>query len=436
MRKNILYENVIENTTDGILIIGFDGRIRMENDVASEILDVNPDFLQGKTIAALMDANEENDEFFRAIIDAIYEKKKISEAVEYYRKDGRRYLHVITSFLKNKKEDIELIVVISDITELVELGHKNKYLTDKLISFLDHFVKVMIDAIDKRTPYNANHTRNMVRYAENYLRWLDTQGRGIDEGHRNMFLFSVWMHDVGKLVIPTEIMNKPTRLGDQIKDVMHRIETATLCERLEVAEGREDASAYEAKVKELSEAKTLIQRMNHAGFASEEDKEKLREAAKISCLTSFGERLPLLSEDELAALSVTKGTLTAEDRKIMESHATHTREMLEKLEVEGAYKNTPIWAGGHHEYLDGSGYPKGLSGDDITWEMRLLTIIDIYDALTAEDRPYKPPVSPEKAFFILEDMVKEGKLDAEILADFKASEAWKHTEEETDSLLI
>ena len=105
MRKNILYENVIENTTDGILIIGFDGRIRMENDVASEILDVNPDFLQGKTIAALMDANEENDEFFRAIIDAVYEKKKISEAVEYYRKDGRRYLHVITSFLKNKKED-------------------------------------------------------------------------------------------------------------------------------------------------------------------------------------------------------------------------------------------------------------------------------------------------------------------------------------------
>ena len=425
MKKNILYENVIENTTDGILIIGFDGKIRMENDVTAEILDVSPDYLRGKTIASLMDKTDKNDEFFRAIIDAVYEKKKISEAVEYYRRDGVRYLHLVTSFLNNRKEDIELIVVISDVTDIVELGQKNQHLTNKLVQFLDNFVKVMIGAIDKRTPYNANHTKNMVRYAEAYLDWLDEHGRGLDMSARRMFLMGVWLHDVGKLVIPSSIMDKPTRLGTRVTDVMHRIETAILCEKLDAATGKTDAAICEQRVQELVDAKELISRMNHAGFASEEDKAKIAEAAKISCLTSFGERIPLLDGYEIDSLCVTRGTLTDEERRIMQSHAEHTREILDQMEFEGAFADVPAWSSGHHEYLDGSGYPNGLKAEEISWETRVLTIIDIYDALTAEDRPYKPPVSAEKAFAILEDMCKEGKLDAEILADFKASGAWK-----------
>lgn len=425
MKKNILYENVIENTTDGILIIGFDGKIRMENDVTAEILDVSPDYLRGKTIASLMDKTDKNDEFFRAIIDAVYEKKKISEAVEYYRRDGVRYLHLVTSFLNNKKEDIELIVVISDVTDIVELGQKNQHLTKKLVQFLDNFVKVMIGAIDKRTPYNANHTKNMVRYAEAYLDWLDAQGRGLDMGVRRMFLMGVWLHDVGKLVIPSSIMDKPTRLGNRVTEVMHRIETAILCEKLDTATGKTDAATCEQRVKTLNEARELIIRMNNAGFASEEDKAKIAEAAKISCLTSKGESVPLLDKYEVDSLSVTRGTLTDEERHIMQSHAVHTREILDQMEFEGPFADVPAWSSGHHEYLDGTGYPNGLTAEEIPWETRILTIIDIYDALTAEDRPYKPPVPAEKAFSILEDMCKEGKLDAEILADFKASGAWK-----------
>ena len=82
-------------------------------------------------------------------------------------------------------------------------------------------------------------------------------------------------------------------------------------------------------------------------------------------------------------------------------------------------------AGDHHEYLNGTGYPSGLKAEDITWESRLLTIIDIYDSLTADDRPYKPAMASQKAFAILESMCNEGELDGEILRDFYDSGAWK-----------
>ena len=94
------------------------------------------------------------------------------------------------------------------------------------------------------------------------------------------------------------------------------------------------------------------------------------------------------------------------------------------MNFEDEFKDIPEWAGNHHELLDGSGYPRGLKGEEISWETRLLTIIDIYDALTAEDRPYKPPMPPEKAFSILESMRDEGKIDGEILKDFRESKAW------------
>jgi HD-GYP domain-containing protein (c-di-GMP phosphodiesterase class II) len=98
--------------------------------------------------------------------------------------------------------------------------------------------------------------------------------------------------------------------------------------------------------------------------------------------------------------------------------------MLDKMSFRGLYGKVPLWSGGHHELLDGSGYPDHLTGKDIPKEIRLLTIIDVYDALTAEDRPYKPPMPPEKAFGILESMASEGKIDAKILKIFKESNAW------------
>jgi HD-GYP domain-containing protein (c-di-GMP phosphodiesterase class II) len=150
----------------------------------------------------------------------------------------------------------------------------------------------------------------------------------------------------------------------------------------------------------------------------------LREAAGIQCCRADGTKGPLLLEKELEALTVQRGTLTDKERRAIERHVEYTGSLLSKMVFEGDYENVPSWAAMHHEMLNGSGYPGHLRGDQIPKEVRLITILDIYDALT-EKRPYKKPMSPEKAFDILKDMCREGKLDRTILEEFKRSGAWK-----------
>ena len=112
----------------------------------------------------------------------------------------------------------------------------------------------------------------------------------------------------------------------------------------------------------------------------------------------------------------------------MESHVVMTAKILEQVSFPKMYDQVPGWAGAHHELLNGKGYPSHISGDEIPAEVRLLTILDVFDALTAKDRPYKPGMPVEKALSILDSMVNEGGMDAEILALFRESQAWEETQ--------
>jgi HD-GYP domain-containing protein (c-di-GMP phosphodiesterase class II) len=137
-----------------------------------------------------------------------------------------------------------------------------------------------------------------------------------------------------------------------------------------------------------------------------------------------GGKAPLLEAEELLCLSVRKGTLTDAERRLMESHAEMTGDMLRRMAFSRNYKQVPEWAASHHELLDGGGYPNRLTGREIPREVRLLTILDVFDALTARDRPYKPALPVERALEILDGMARDGQLDAEILALFKACGPW------------
>ena len=422
-----IFDNLLESTTDGICIIGYDGIIRMENSIASGLIGEREE-LTGRKMSELISEGDANDDFFECIIDAVFSKERVSKLVPFYRNGTKHFLRLVVSPLSNRDENIAAIVVFSEVTELMELARKNEYLTNKLIEFIDRFVKMMVNAIDKRSHYNANHTKNMVRYATNYLDYLEREGRPIDPSKREPFLASVWMHDVGKLLISMELMDKPTRLGDAEKDLRHRTELAIVCEKLKMAENPDDAELCQEarnRINNIESAMDYILSINTRGLADDEMISRVNDLADIPCLTSSGDTVPLLGEYEREALTVSRGTLTAEERRHIQSHVVHTYDMLKDLGLEGPYKDVPKWAGGHHEFLDGSGYPNEIGADDLTWETRLLTIIDIYDALTAEDRPYKPPLPAEKTFGILREMCQEGKLDSEILEDFIISEAWK-----------
>jgi HD-GYP domain-containing protein (c-di-GMP phosphodiesterase class II) len=316
------------------------------------------------------------------------------------------------------------------LNSLAGVSLRNKKLTEQVTDLLHNFVGVMATAIDTRSPYNANHTKNMAHYGERFIAWLNEQDYDwkFPKEEIDPYIMSIWLHDVGKLVIPLEIMDKPDRMGDRMDAWMHKMDIGTLMNRVAMLEHPESAAEVEALQKKMDEAKELILKSNTAGFLPNETLDAIKEAAGIMVTTADGGQEPLLNADELHAMQIQKGTLTAEEREIIQSHVVHTRRLLDQVHFQGDYEKVPDWASAHHEFLDGSGYPNHEKADTIPKEVRLLTILDVYDALTAEDRPYKPPMPTEKAFGILDAMVGEGKLDAEILQMFKDSEAWKKEE--------
>ena len=183
------------------------------------------------------------------------------------------------------------------------------------------------------------------------------------EEYRQLFqavdsIGSVGLHDIGKLTVPLEIMDKSTRLGPALKRIQERF-------------------------------------------------------VKVGLL------------NQIAMLSIRKGTLTDEERAVMQGHATSTWNILNQVQYPAQYASIPLWAASHHELLQGKGYPRGLSGDAIPREVRLLTILDIFEALTAKDRPYKKPYTLDKTWQILGSMVQDGSLDGDMLSLFRESHAWE-----------
>lgn len=317
--------------------------------------------------------------------------------------------------------------IVSALASLAAVSLNNHKLAQEVTDLLHSFVRVMVDAIDERSSYNANHTKSMVKYAEKFLDWLTEtdQDWQIPEDKRDAFLMSVWLHDIGKLIVPLEIMDKPDRLGVFYNGLKSRVEIAQLMERLRAFEDPAQADTCEEKARTFKEAWETIKEANSAGFLDDGKIEKLRSFGELTCMDASGETIPFLMDAELEAITVRKGTLTDKERHQIEEHVTYTARMLSQMNFRGIYENVPFWAGAHHELLNGAGYPNHLEGDEIPNEVRLLTILDIYDALTAEDRPYKPPMPSEKAFSILHSMQEEGRLDAHMLELFEQSGAWK-----------
>ena len=322
--------------------------------------------------------------------------------------------------------DASMESIIRALSSLAAVVLNNRRLQQSVTDILHSFVAVMVDAIDARSPYNANHTRSMVSYAERFLSFLDGESCGwrFPEEEKEPFIMSVWLHDLGKLVIPLEIMDKSTRLGSLKTELMARIDVGILMDRIRSLEDREQAEEAMVHRRELEKARDIILKVNSLAYLTDEMYEAVLPLKELRVMTSEGREIPLLSETMWEALTVKKGTLTGEERLEMERHVVYTRQFLSRMQFTGAYAQVPVWAAQHHELLDGSGYPDHMNGKELSRETRLLTILDVYDALTAEDRPYKPPKTPEEAFAILHSMADAGRIDPEILNLFEKSGAW------------
>ncbi len=159
------------------------------------------------------------------------------------------------------------------------------------------------------------------------------------------------------------------------------------------------------------DAKQRVEEINRKSSLSEEDIAYIRDMAAKRYTDIGGREMNYLSLDEAECLTIPSGNLTNAERRLVNSHVEYTEKYLHNMNFGKRYPHIIEWAGAHHELLDGSGYPRGLKGDEIASEARILAVVDVFEALTSSDRPYKKSMEEKKAFSVLTDMAQQGKLD-------------------------
>ena len=423
--RELIDEGIIRDMSEGVMTITLNGIVDSFNPAAEQILGKKKEEVIGHHFATVFIRDQENDVFSQTVLDALYDTTaRHEQIVPWHREDETRQLYLVTSFLFHEGQEVGTVIVFSDITELAEL--KVRYAQD-IEELLDSLVKALSTAIDERSHYNANHTRNMVKMAEAFLDWMERNGNAwnYDGIRRREFVMSVGLHDVGKLTVPLEIMDKATRLGPRFDNIRERFTKIELLYRIERLEGRMTAEEYEKARTEAEENFDFICLVNTGGFLTDENLRRVQELSARTYTDENGKEQPLLTEEETAMLSIRRGTLTAEERREMQEHAASTWNILRQVRFPEQYAQVPVWAASHHELLNATGYTHGLAGEQIPREVRLLTILDIFEALTAKDRPYKPSMPAEQAWKILDSMVRDGALDGEMLAEFRESRAWE-----------
>lgn len=316
-------------------------------------------------------------------------------------------------------EEYEIIIRALGAIAAIELT--NLSYVEALKAQIYSFVEALTTALEKRTPYNALHTRNVEKYASllaDYITELHREGKcdkTFDPERKEQLMLAALIHDIGKMVVPLSIMNKATRLDTRLEKVDDRFELLKALYEIDMLRGRITREEYEAVEKDLNSELAFIHEMDVIDRVGDEACEHIRRLAEKQHVSEDGTILPYLTEGEAECLSIRSGTLTVKERKEMENHVVMTSRILEKVQFYKGFSMVPKWVGAHHEYMDGSGYPNGLKGDELDLETRLLTVVDIYDALVATDRPYKQPISREKAIQILKDMAKKGKVDQQLV---------------------
>ena len=420
--NELAFQKVLDNMSEGVMTLGRDGTIMYINPAAEKMLSMSAELMLNKKFGHVFIEYEENDSFNQAVLDAVYDpQSKHENLVPYYNGEVTKQIHIVSSYLYDGEERAGIIVVLGDITELAEL--KIRY-SEQITILLDSLVQALSTAIEARSHYNAKHTQNMGLMASAFLNSTEGQ-RGdwkLDNTQRHAFLMSVWLHDIGKLVVPLKVMDKADRLGGRADIIKERFIKVKLLNKIAAYEGR--SPQHGITDSQLDEIYDLIMKINTSGFLTDEMLERVGELAKMK-YEDVGGVSSLFTKEEITALSVRKGTLTDEERAVMQSHVTATKSILSQVLFPEAYEMIPFWASCHHELLNGKGYPDHLKANEIPKEVRLLTILDIFEALTSSERPYKKAMSPEKAFDVLGDMAKEGSIDGELLEMFRHSNAWR-----------
>ena len=325
----------------------------------------------------------------------------------------------------------------------------NRMLIIQLEELFESFINLMNTAIDEKSPYTGGHCQRVPQLTMMLAEAVNDMSDGplaafsMNDKDRYELKIAGLLHDCGKVTTPVHVVDKATKL-ETIYDRIHLIDTRfevlkrdaeveLLKEKtLLVAHGalRAEHDAADARHRErlrrLDDDRAFLRACNIGGEAMREsDQERVRAIARYRWTDTSGHEANFLSEDELKNLIIRAGTLTGDERQIINHHIVATIKMLEALPWPKHLTNVPEYAGGHHERMDGKGYPKGLMREQMSVQARVMGIADIFEALTAKDRPYKKGKTLSESLEILGRMRLNGHVDPDLFDVFVRKKVYR-----------
>jgi len=338
--------------------------------------------------------------------------------------------------------------IVSSLASQAAVAYENSQHYQNVERLFEGFVKAAVAAAEQRDPTTAGHafrvTNLTIALAEETNR---------DEGHFAGIEFSpaemreiryaALLHDLGKLGVREQVLTKARKLQPHHRmliavrfDLARRsaqAESAACmleCLREEGPEGLARKApqiehALQEQLAVLAGYLQIIEASDVPSIMPEGTSTALCQIAATTYLGSDGQPYPLLTQDELRVLSIRKGSLSDEDRAEAEAHAVYGYNLLKQIPWTGELRNVPEFARDHHEKPNGKGYPAGLMAEEIVLPARMMAIADVFDALTAADRPYKPAVSVERALRILDEMARHGELDVNLFELFVRAKVYE-----------
>lgn len=314
---------------------------------------------------------------------------------------------------------------------------ENSQLYAQIQNLFESFVKAAVTAIDQRDPTTAGHSIRVATLTVDMAEALERSDTGRWAGTRftrdqiRELRYAAMLHDFGKVGVREEVLVKakklPPFLYERVEsrfDLIRRTAEADYYRRrADLARSGGSAqlveeleSAFSHELQELDQFQQAVRTANEPSVLPEESAAILGEIALRRFHSPRGDEEPFLSSDELHFLSIPKGTLDERERLEIESHVEQTYRFLTQIPWTDDLRNLADIAYGHHEKLNGRGYPRGIEGEQIPVQTRIMTIADIFDALTASDRPYKRALPAERALSIIEMEAREGMLDTDLVA--------------------
>ncbi len=307
----------------------------------------------------------------------------------------------------------------------------NRMLINQLEELFESFITLINMAIDEKSPYTGGHCQRvptltmMLAEAVNETTEGPLAGFRMSGKDRYELKIAGLLHDCGKVTTPVHVVDKATKL-ETIFDRVHLVDTRfevlrrdAEIEMLRAGGGEEARARYRERLRQLEEDRSFLRACNVGGEAMREaDIERVKQIAAYRWTDVAGHEASFLTADELKNLTIRAGTLTQEERQVINHHIVATIKMLEALPWPKHLRNVPEYAGGHHERMDGKGYPKGLTREQMSVQARIMGIADIFEALTAKDRPYKKGKTLSESLEILGRFRLNGHIDPDLFDVF------------------